>query len=114
MSKQSASARFTKIFSYAGIVVVALLVVLFIASDADHPGGPVVESAGLVRSVGYMPTDGPTLHIASIQLASGEVVQARIDPGVYVKVESTVRVKAYRRIISRRMQYRIEIQGSAK
>ena len=106
--------RREKIFGYIGLACIALVVGILIISTVDRPGGPVVEVIGIVQSTGYIQTDGPPRHVASIKLATGEVVQADIYPGIYVFTGNAARVKIYTRTISRVKAYKIETTERSK
>jgi len=103
--------RHQKIFSYVGV---ALLVVIFTLALTDRAGGPTAETFGVIQSTGFVLADTPPRHVASIKLATGEVVQANINPGVSVRPGNTVRVKVYRRIISGTKTYGVVSAEPAK
>ena len=100
--------RKKEIFSYVGLALTAFVVGIFIIAKVDQPGGPVVEVIGIIQSTGYIETDGPPRHVASIKLINGDVVQADIYPGIYVVAGNAARVNVYTRIISRVKAYKIE------
>ena len=95
-------------------VAIALLVLAFVLALADRAGSPTVDTLGEIQSVGFVLADTPPRRVASIKLATGELVQAKIDPDMAVKPGATVRVHVSKRIISGTKSYDVIRSESAK
>lgn len=97
-----------------GYLAVALLILGFTLAMADRASSPVIESVGEVQSVGFVLADSPPRRVASIRLATGELVNAKVDSALIVKPGTKVRVRASKRVFSGANTYEVLGSESAK
>jgi hypothetical protein len=92
---------------YTAIAVFSVMLALALAFTLNQSGGPVTETTGTVQSFWFVPREGAPLQSATVRLAGGEVVQARVPSGVLVQPGYPVKVRVHQRLITGAPSYEI-------
>lgn len=90
------------------IVVIAIFLLIAIASMFNQPSGPVTETTGIVQAFTFIPSDvGAPPQVASVRLIDGTLVRANVRPGVLVQPGQIAKVLVYRRVITGASAYEL-------
>ena len=99
----------------ASLVIGGVILLGAFVMSHDLPGGPTTEMAGVVRGTALVPSDvGPSRQVATVALAKGGEIQARVLPGLFVHPGQTVQVRQYSGIIAGGKKYEISAEQGAK
>lgn len=91
-----------------GAISVAILILAVAVGVLDMTGGPTSESSGVVKSVAMVPSGtGRPEQVASVVLANGSVVQAKVLRTEEARPGREVRLLVHRRIISGASSYEV-------